>query len=331
MNKNRYIVFFFSFAALYIALQLFDNYYSDWLKGRYLEKPSWVINKKNQHYGIGFLGSSRAINMVNIDSIEKKTGYKGINMGSGGASIVENFITLKFFLDNNNKLDNLYFQVDPFTLAGLRKVFSYPLKEYVFFEKINDSDLSDAIKLNNGYLKYYFWKYIPFVRYAEFSHVFSVKNLMEPFAEKEATTYFTAYYDSSKGSVLYKNKILPDSLINKYAKRIKKKENDYEINSTSVKYLKKIILLANEHHINLVLYKAPIYDDYYVSYDFKRFFDPGMDSIAKETKLPYLNFQDLYFASDTKKFMDCSHLNEEGANIFSSILADSILKRKNRS
>ncbi len=307
---------------LYLILYLSDLYYSNWVKGQFLEKPSWVINMKNKHFGIGFLGSSRVYNMVNMDIIEKKTGYNSINMGSGGASCMENYITLKFFLDNNNKLDNLYLQIDASNLIDMHKAFSYPFREYVFFGKMNDEELSEAIKLNNGYLKYYFWKYVPFVRYAEFSHVFSLRYLIKPLSEKEDNT---AYFDSTKGSALLLKSLMPDSLL--------KKCNDIKgwpltIDTTSLKYLNKIIDLANEKKINMVLYKAPIYSCYYEKSKIGVTTENCIDSISKSRKLKYDDFQNLSLSSDHLKFKDYYHLNETGANILSSILADSIVKRK---
>ena len=76
--------FFFKLLVFFIVLMIplyglekyYDYYFSKNLDS--CNKPLWVLKQQQQHYDFAAIGSSRVFNMLDIVSIEKITGKKGI-------------------------------------------------------------------------------------------------------------------------------------------------------------------------------------------------------------------------------------------------------------
>ena len=106
----KFVLKFILFLSIiFIILKLMDKYYTNYaLKHKNVcEKSDWALNHKNQTFDYAFIGNSRVMNMVDINSIEKRIDKTGINLGLIGANYAESCILLDQFLKNGNKIKNL--------------------------------------------------------------------------------------------------------------------------------------------------------------------------------------------------------------------------------
>ncbi len=136
-------------------------------------KPFWMLNQKNQHYKFAFLGSSRVFYTTDIGETEKAWNGNGINLGSGGSSLIDNYLTLYLFLKHGNKIDNLLLQVDDISLNP-EKRFSRPLNEYIFYENFSDKEVQRVYHENCPRWKFYAYKFFPPFIFIEFNNPYRV-------------------------------------------------------------------------------------------------------------------------------------------------------------
>lgn len=95
----------------------------------------------------------------------------------------------------------------------------------------------------------------------------------------------------------------------------------------AVVFLRKVIDLCREHAIPIVLVQAPTHAVYLKSAEMRlRRFAAFMDDLAAEYGILYLDFANSgrFPSWNANLFFDTSHLNSEGARLFSRILAEDL-------
>lgn len=310
--------FAISLVLFIIVLTLFDAFWSNWIKKQTNEKQIWVLNKVNEHYNIAFIGSSRVFTGINIDSIKIKTNKTAINLGCDGASLMENYVVLKQFLSAGNKIDSLYLQLDKFALIDMNKAYSYPFHDYLFLNKLQEDEVKEAIIKYKGFLRYIFWRFLPYLKYAEFNNFYNPKVFIPLFNKKPAGVG----YNVTAGSGLI-NLQMPDSLAFKAFK--KNKQDGLIVDTTSIYYANKIVTLCKSNNIKCILFKVPMYSNFYNHFQSSLLSEQFLMKLSKETNCRFIDFQQLKLASNKDCFKDFTHLNKNGANYFSVFLADSIM------
>ena len=310
-----------SFLLLIIGLVLFDNFWSNWLKKQISEKQIWILNKSNRHFNLAFIGSSRVYTCINIDTVETKTGKSAINLGCDGASVMENYVILKQFLKAGNKIDSLYLQLDKSALIDMNKAYSYPFHDYLFLNKLNEGEIEEAVVRCKGYLKYSFWRFLPYFKYAEFNNFYNLKIFFPFFNKKPAKPEF----DSITGSRLIDLQ-MPDSLL------VKKNEKSFyedglAVSETSILYINKILALCKDNNIKCTFFKVPMYNNYNAKYSSSRISEIFLIKFSKEHNCRFIDFQKLELAANINFFKDYTHLNKNGADSFSVFLADSLTRK----
>lgn len=273
-------------------------------------KPFWMLNQKNQHYKFAFLGSSRVFYTTDIGETEKAWNGNGINLGSGGSSLIDNYLTLYLFLKHGNKIDNLLLQVDEQSLNPSQG-FGYPFHENWYFDLLGDKPADETYADQSGKIKYLTWKYLPPIRYIEFNNPY--KGLLVGLFDKKID------YDKSGGSEL---------LEKKYIEKWNIRPKVWQVEDDGKEYFEKIIQLSRENNINLIIYTAPYpternYNDSYkeiASY---------IKSVTSKNGLPYLDLRDIPLSKERKLFRNLEHLDKEGTAIFCQQLsrdADKLLR-----
>ncbi|HXU28295.1 MAG TPA: hypothetical protein VN698_13775 [Bacteroidia bacterium] len=315
MNKKALLFCFFLLTASLFGL---DFYWSNWVKKQTSEKQIWILSKTNQHYNLAFIGASVVFTGIDIDTIEKRTKKTAINLGCDGAALMENYIVLKNFLQANNKIDTLYLQLDKGALMDMNKAFSYPFHDYLFLDKINDSDMKEAIIKSKGYLKYLCWNYLPDFKYAEFNnfyypHIPFVIDRSAPVIDLNIT----------HGSLLHDIRMPDGKAKNKYLKC----DDKFEVDTTSIYYLNKILALCKQDNIKCVFFKTPVYYPYYNSLESSTIVANYIESFLNKRKCRFVDFQLLEMTKNEKYFKDDVHLNKDGAKLFSGFLADSLIRK----
>jgi hypothetical protein len=98
---------------------------------------------------------------------------------------------------------------------------------------------------------------------------------------------------------------------------------NYELDSTKVKIYESFIQDCILSHIKLYIVCSPYYYKYnFIPYDIKM-----GEQIAKKYNIKFFNhLQDLRLINNPKFFQEPSHLNDEGAKLFSNLVIDEILR-----
>lgn len=277
----------------------------------YIDKTSYVINTKALTYDYVAGGSSRVHNNFNTHIFDSITKTNGFNIAFSGSALAENYVTLYLFLKNGNKTKNYLLQVEDNFLADPKKNFSYPFHDYLFMSQIGDPKVSEAFMNSVPILKFYIWKYIPFIKYAEFNNYYKLKYFILPSKTDAKMIDLKGYERLEKKHVdgFPKEKYEPI-------------EKESEIDPVNIYYLNEIVSLCKENNIRIILYSSPIFSQAYNSYNSTRLHSALLNYCTSK-KIPYFDFieEDKYKAD---YFYDDTHLNSIGTDMFTAQLADSL-------
>lgn len=279
----------------------------------YIDKPSYVISNNNLQFDYICGGSSRVHNNFNTLLFDSITGLKGFNIGYGGSAIIENYTTLYLFLKSGNRTKNYLLQVEDNSLINQNIGMTYPFHDYFFFRQIGDPVIDEAYKNSLPDIKYYLWKYIPFIKYCEFNNYYSLKKIIKPPLVDGDMLLNKGY---NKLDILHK----PAFPKNNYEAII----SETRVDTININYLKKIQELCKQNHINFIIYSAPVYQPSYESYKPKNLRD-SLLNFVKQNNIPYYNFISDSNFKNVSLFYDETHLNAIGTDKFTKQLATNLV------
>lgn len=269
-------------ALLYLCDFIYTQVY---INSNPRNKLQFILNTKNENFDIIFLGSSRVANHIDTKLFDSLSNKKTINLGVEGAGLNDNLLQLKLLIANNN-ISNVFLQID--SNFEYDKPSNIAISEAMPFLNYNDIINTHIKKYFNNFEKL---EYIPFYRYAINDPKIGFREMFFSVANKKPKTNPSIGFTPKLGNKL---PLIESSL----PKKIK---------------LKNIILdeitdICRKNKIQLTLYISP-----YCSKT------KNMKYIEKLiTKVP--NLIDLSKGYDDKLFFDCGHLNNQGANIFTTNL-----------
>ncbi len=295
-------------------LFLLDNYYTKYVINHknICEKSDWILSHHDESFDFAFIGNSRVLHMIDINVIEEKTKKKGINIGLRGANFSENYLVLDQFLKSGNTIKNLVVEVNMHNLNAAKQL-EYSFHDFNYMHLLSDPITQQIFYDNRPSYKMFLWKYIPFVRYMEFSNRFSLYKILKGGFECKTSDE----YDNSKGSKIFNEKVF---------KAEKQKYVYWSINETDEKYLDKIIMFALSKKMNLIFYTGPIYYKY-LPYQLN--YTNMIESIkikVNNQNIPFFDFSkpDNLLCRDTNDFSDNFHMNISGVAKLSPQVADSL-------
>lgn len=294
--KNQLVNILVLVSLLYAIFWALDYCFTSTYKKASSSKIQWLYNIEDKEYDFAVHGSSRSYTGVDVGEIENGTGYKGINIAVDGSSITDHYLILKIFLGNNNKIKRLYLQVDPWSCGSEKpadfatpKFFPY-LSEEVVFNHYKDFGF-----------KWYAYRYIPFLRYAEYNSLWGVHQYIN-----NAYNLSPENFDKDGGR-MYKNNAFKDENENELREVKFDLSNDYV-------YLNNIISLCKKNNIDLILFTAPI-SNIIINEKYNRN-TLAFEELMIKKGVSYENFGHIY-GNKTKFFVDPVHLNPPGVKDFS--------------
>ncbi len=248
-----------------------------------------IRGMKKQKYDYIFLGSSRVKRHINHQLINKQTGLKGLNLGLSAAGPNEVLLYLETFLANQNSCKNIYIEI------GDKWNQEYPDSLASVYELpfVHDTTVYNLFSPYDNNISYK--KNIPFYRYAINSTKIGYRAVAANLTDNniQKTLKFRPY----------KETLLNTKPIDT---RIKIKHNIC---------IDRIIDLCKKHDIHLVFFTSPylkVNDS-----EYKTFFKANLPQ--------YNDFSDAI--TDSTCFRDALHLNEKGANRFTKMVVDSLMKK----
>jgi hypothetical protein len=291
-------------SILYIGLSLLDSYYTKVILRNNCEKNFWIIKKENKKLDYVVLGSSRAESQINIKVLNKITNKKGLNIGRNGVGLAENYLILHHFLKQNST-KQIILQVDPFCFNP-NKSLAYPFNDYLFMPYLDDSTTSNVVLDKAGYLKHFFWKHIPFIRYAEFNSEYKFFSIINDYGVN-CNVKFDKYGYLPPSKFSHNAKFIDGVLIDQ-------RYNNGTLNTNEIPL--KIDPLRYFHKIKISIFMAPIHPKWKnLDTDFSHFCNK-IDSLTSSINLPYYNYNTWTMNEPDKYYSDFTHLNSEGINLF---------------
>ena len=292
-----------------------DYVYNNRLNYKECEREFVVNNLENISNDYVVIGSSRVLNAINPSQIYDKTQYTGLNLGFSGASLAENYLTLSHFL-NYNKVNNVLLNVDICSMLSPHIAYGRSFNCSYFLPYMNDEIILKELYSLENPVKVALWKYIPFLKYAEFNNVYSFEKL-----------FFRNYsvkndFFKNNGFVAFKDMHSKKMVFNSDFT----KQEYFTIDYSTIDYLIKIIILCKKNNVKIHFISAPIYTPKYKVFNNANKCYDVIDSISKINNINFYNFTSCYIAQDTNMLYDFSHLNLKGVNEFNLMLSDTITK-----
>ncbi len=230
------------------------------------------------------------------------------NLAVNQSGYADNFLHLYLYLKYNRAPKVLLLYVSPEAMEEANDIFA----AYRFIPFIGDSVVDGVIKERDpGYAR---WIEIPFMRYSYY-------NTFVTFNAVQGARYFIQARKYPFHLNGYEPNNAPwDSTLEYFAS---KHPEGKEIlwSSGAEKYLIKIIMLAQQKNISVMLYNSPVLNEYKL-YRLKREdIAAKINSLSVEYHAEYLNFDTMKIADNRRYFSSPLLTNTEGARIFSNVLA----------
>lgn len=267
------------------------------------KKENWILAKSGEEYTYAVLGSSRALNMFDVNLLKQECKCNAINIANSGSSFGDQYVLLKKFLQKN-KVANLLLQVDEYSYDS-KNAYSYPFKHHYFMPWFFEKDIREVYRDYSNKFYFILW-HIPFFRYIEFNEFYKLINLKR---NKENEYNKTEGYEP-----LYGQKEAFDC----------KKKSYHGFTSLDEKYFNKIISLCKDNDVNILFYSAPVQP-------LKRRAEINADELyayirntADKNNIPYIDFSELKMLDISADFNDCTHLTFSGTQKLTACIAQEL-------
>jgi len=306
-----------AFTACFVLLAqvlgwLGDEEFGDFNNKHLDHRAPWIFQQHNQELDFVILGSSRALNILDVATFEQVSGKKGINIASAGSGFAQNYLHLRQFAEQGNTFNTIILNVD---WSGFHSdsSYSYPFSDYAYMPLFEEDWIEDIYYDEVPLHSYLTWKTLPVMKYAEFNENYPIYQTLQ----NRDYVYQNAVWDSTKGSQL-----LFDSVANFPAKDTLKLS--FKPDPIDAKYFGMIVEYCKENNIKLLLYTAPYYEGYFVTRDCSEVF-VGLDSVARANDLNHFPHYYNPIGIEKHLFRDYTHLNGEGAMRFSREFAEELV------
>jgi hypothetical protein len=264
----------------------------------------------SSYFDILFVGSSRVHNNINPKIVDSITKLKSFNAGTDGANLFESKIIIESFLENHPAPKKILLCVDLFSFNTKNKLFNYTY--YLPFAK-NKKIASVLSSLDHNTSLY---NYFPFLQMADYDD-YAKTNALKGYVGK---TELGKNQNQYEGFVSLGNETLQTDKVNIPTETV-------FVDTTGTKALQDILLLCNKNNIKLNLFYAPEYKAMWqkkVTNAYNIF--NIIDSFSQKNQLPFLRYDENEICNNAQYFNNVRHLNNDGANVFSRIVGEDIVK-----
>jgi hypothetical protein len=302
----QYIVLIFLISAVVLTVVDFM------LEHGLLKQKEDVFGKLNEvfhgkeNYNVLFLGSSRTLVHVNpliIDSVLKVNSY---NAGFDGINIIESKMFLDSYLEHHPAPRLLVLTIDIGSLAinDTTKLFDFPL----YFPYLKDGNVKNTL---SEFLPQTKWiSTFPFLKpayYDDFKKYMAIKAAIRPGGDKKNILYkgFAPKEMEWKGEELHTR---------------------FQIHNSKhgLDLLKQVLNICSENKIKCAIVYAPQTAELTERIDNFNDYLNLLKQTCDDYNIPFLNYSEIPITNDKKYFYNHLHLNSEGANIYSELLANDL-------
>lgn len=266
-----------------VAIVLDISYTEIYKQGVARNKITQSIKLKAHHFDAIFLGSSRVENHIKTELFTPYN-FKVLNLGIQGGTLLDNLLSLDLLLQNGNTIDVMFIQIDNVFNAENNN----EITRSVYMPYIREDYFFNKLKTNNEtslLLEYY----LPFYRYAVNDFKIGFREVFATFIDKQ-NPYLIDGFKPLHGTSKLQSYMLPKNV---------KTEN---------LALKQIEILAKKNNIKLIKFCAPFCSQL------------ENKNYLRDLKTKVAPLYDYSNIISDEFFMDCGHLNEKGATIFTKFI-----------
>jgi len=301
----------FFFLALMIVLSflvnrllLFGLHKSD----NYEFKKFYDIKENKTYYSLLVLGSSKARNHYNNTILDSSLNVKSFCIGSIASFLDVNKMMLEYYLKYNKPPKYLLLDLSIYSIQALDKLpfiaqYMGALDEDIIYDFLLKKDKS-----------FWLYKNIPLSgllinRYALRESLYSFRFFASASKSNETTGYIPLDGD------FYGKRYT------KYQEYISKGPENISIDNEKIKNLYDIINICRDKNIKIVLVFSPIYNGFLNNIENRDFIINTFKKAGIENNILFMDYSQNSIGSQQKYFFDLDHLNREGADEFSKLLA----------
>ena len=257
-------------------------------------KVSYILSQKMKNIDYIFLGSSRVDNFIDSEIIKNVTGKSALNLGFQAAKLDDYYFILRLLQEQKITSRIVFIQIDyVYNLDGTSEILKSSLMPYIY----DDLIASYIKKRDKDFIKL---KYLPFYRYMVYDYKLGFRELFNSFIQKKPRVNLANGYNPKYETAVEALKSsFPAQIIN---------EN---------RTITQINYFAEKNDIQIIYFTSPMCAN-----------TKNLDYTSKlSSKLSqYLDFSQIFIDHD-EYFFNCSHINDDGAKVFSEKFGD-IIKNK---
>ena len=296
--------------AVHIVFIKFPMYFFDGEYAMYQQQKDYIYNNTDYNRVI-ILGDSKAKAAYSPLLLSDET----YNLSLGGATSIENYYSLKEYLDHNEAPETIFISFAPFHYMEIDCLWT----RSVYFHRISDTDIdeiyntallydgSDEITENYDKLRSQY-KYYSVVKYG--------KPFLKAFTENRYEKNSKTYRDmnNSKGQVYFGDKEYCDDL------GPEQEYNDFEPLDIMDHYLRITIDMCIENDIDVIVDTLPINEATYKACkeSYLQGYSDYMNKLQSDYPQIIVNTDLCYYGNEY--FGDATHFNSKGTEKYSEYI-----------
>lgn len=271
------------------------------IKKNYDFKPAYVASG-NIDADILIHGPSRAVYHANSNIIEDSTNLKTYNLALNASAINEQLLIFQLYLNHNKVPKIIALEVHRGYLREAANLFLHS-SNYVPF--LDEDNILRQIKEQDNFL--YQLNHFSGLKYFYYSN-----NLLSEIMKGGLQFMRGSKEVSFNKGFQAKNKEWISGL-----PPYKHRPARFDHSKKLLQGYKEFIQLAQKKGIEVILFTAPFYKEPFYE-------DTIIHDLAEEYKVPYWQYNHMPLNQDTAFFYDATHLNNQGATLFSMEFANDI-------
>ena len=296
MKKFSILIIVTLFTVLIVSLAFDFAYTYIYKNSNPRSKFQYLRSLKNTKINYIFLGSSRVENGIVSSIIENNTNKSCVNFGHQASKMGDIYYMLKLLKEYNISSDYIFIQIDYiFDIKGYSINLPYEMSPFIRDNSVTKEYMIDYVGQDQSNY------YVPFFRYCSQGAKIGFREVVFNLVNKKTTVQKYKGFSPLQGVENQKSshEVLPETI------------------SKSNVYFDKIKNYCKKNNIKAVFYCAPFCKH-----------TINLDYVSKlKKKIPELyDFSNAI--NDDKMFVQCYHLNENGAEKFTEIFVNKIILSK---
>ncbi len=265
---------------------------------------------KTTNYDLLFIGSSRTHLTVNPRIIDSVCGVSSYNAGIEGGNLFEFNMMLQAYLQNHPAPKWLVVTIDLHSFVSDYTFFDH--KQYFSFTK---NKVIHQYLNQNGHstLQLKVFPFLEFTDYDDNTKGYFIKGLLGQSSIPDGDFQYKGYLSNTQKQIVSEGSTL--------------KLQTIEVSASRKKCLTDMIATCLNNNIKLVFTYAPEYKHtLQAAYSNSNEVFEYVQKIADKNNIPFLRDDSLEICTNPKLFVNAGHLNRDGADVYSRILAEQLKK-----